>query len=260
MTTLLEYGRQGLPLPFPVIDMHGHLGAYAYTIPDLSAGGMVEVMDRLGVEHILISHMRCMSPHSHHGNAQVLEAMQAYPGRILGYVSFWPQSAEHIRVEAESWLAAGFTGLKLHNSNGFSYTDPAYLPAYAIANERRLPVLFHTWGDAGEFAQIREIAGQYPDLNILLGHSGSANETFYIEAAREYPNMFCETCFSRAPRGMVARLVDAVGVDKVVWGSDGYFYNQAQQIGRVLGAQISDEDKCKILRDNALGILSVIRR
>jgi predicted TIM-barrel fold metal-dependent hydrolase len=54
----------------------------------------------------------------------------------------------------------------------------------------------------------------------------------------------------------VERGVAAIGADKIVWGSDAYCYGLPQQIGKVLGAKISDADKEKILAGNARRILA----
>ena len=129
-----------------VIDMHGHLGRYAFAISDLSPQRLVESMDALGVRAIACSHMRCMSLDVEYGNAEILKAMQACPGRILGYISVYPFDAQRVRRSVRRWVAEGFIGAKLHNlhAEGFPYTDPAYEPAYEIADERGLVLLFHT--------------------------------------------------------------------------------------------------------------------
>lgn len=257
MSHLLDCGRTGDHLPLPeVIDMHGHLGWCDFAIPDTTPAGMVAVMDRIGVRSIVCSHMQCFGPDVIRGNREVLAAMRAFPGRILGYAAFWPSDEAAVRAEVEYCLEAGFTGLKVHNSHGFPYTYPPYAPAYQLADERRLPVLLHTWGDEGVFAEIAELATRYPNTSILLAHAGSANAESYIRMAREHANVFLDTVHSASPRGMIERLVACAGAEKVVWGSDGYFINQSQQIGKVLGAKIPDEAKVRILSGNARGILA----
>ena len=59
----------------------------------------------------------------------------------------------------------------------------------------------------------------------------------------------------RSPRGVVRRLVDAVGAERITWGSDMVFFNIAHQLGKVLGADLSAEDQKKILGGNARRIL-----
>ncbi len=258
MKTLLERAILAESLTdINIIDMHGHLGRICFTIPDIKPSAMIEEMDRIGVRSIVCSSMQCFGTCPERGNAFIYEAMQQFPGRILGYVSTVPGSAEETRRVIEKWLAKGFVGIKLHNSCGIEYDDPVFTPAYEIAQERRLPILFHTWGAVKEFAQIRSIASKYPDAILLMAHAGSENEAEYIRIAKEFPNVFLELALSRSHRGLVRRFVEKVGAEKIVWGSDCYFLSQAQQIGKVVGADITDNDKIKILSKNAQRILNM---
>jgi predicted TIM-barrel fold metal-dependent hydrolase len=259
MSTLLERGRAGERLDdVGIVDMHGHLGRTDFTIPEYRAEDLVRTMDRIGVTTSFCTHVGCLSGLVQQGNDEVLEAMKAHPGRILGYVILWPYSEDWVRAETERCLEAGFQGIKLHSANGFPYDHPAYEPAFAMAAERRMPILLHTWGGK-ELDEIAGMAKRYPEASYLLGHAGAVNEKRYVAMAREADNIHLELCYSMAPRGLVERLVGEAGVDKVVWGSDAVFMNMPQQLGRVLGARLAEEDKRKILSANAKRILSRIR-
>jgi len=240
--------------------MHGHLGPWSFAIPDLSPAGLLATMDRIGVARILVSHTSCISGDVSYGNDVVAAAIAEHPGRIEGYVALFPADAEFVAAETARCLDAGFIGLKLHNCNGFPYTDPAYAPALAVANERRLPVLLHTWGRAEEFRAVRALTEKYADIAWLLAHSGCVNADEYGRIGRECPNVYLDLAYSAAPRGLVKTLVDSAGAEKVIWGSDALFLCMPQQIGRVLGAEIGEEDKLKVLSGNARGILDRVRR
>lgn len=257
MTNLLDYGRTGQRLPLPdITDMHAHLGRFAYAVPRIDPESVVASMDRIGVSRAVCSHLECCAGIDPvRGNEEILAATRAFPGRLLGYVGVWPWESDRVRTEVERYLDAGFVGLKFYNSL-IPYSDPRYSPAYELANARRLPVLFHTWGGAQDFAQIAEIADRYPQASLLLAHAGSANEDQYIRMAQEHPNVFLDTALSFSPRGCVARMATAVGVEKVVWGSDIYCFSQTQQIGKVLGAKLPDEAKAQILSGNANRLLA----
>jgi predicted TIM-barrel fold metal-dependent hydrolase len=260
MTALLDKLRLGEAPDFGILDLHGHVGRYAYPIPDLTAEGLVEVLDRVHVESIVCSHMQCMGRDMAWGNRQVLAYMRACPGRILGYVSLFPSTAAEVRTQTLHWLGEGFTGLKLHDHNGFPYDDAAYLPAFELANERALPVLFHTWGQERQFSAILRVAERFPDMSILLAHGGSQNPDAYIRTALAAPRVFIDTCVSGSRRGLVEYLVEGAGAERIVFGSDCYFYSFTQQLGKILGAKLDDGTKQQILRDNAAAILRRIRR
>jgi predicted TIM-barrel fold metal-dependent hydrolase len=57
---------------------------------------------------------------------------------------------------------------------------------------------------------------------------------------------------------MVEKLVAEAGAENVLFGSDCYFFSMTQQIGKVIGARISDGDKHKILHENAQRLLDRI--
>lgn len=256
MKTLLERGRAGECLAdLNIIDLHGHLGMPGFGVPGLDPASLVAAMDRIGVSKIVVSAMQGWLPQMAERNDVTLQAMRRHPGRILGYAALCPIDADTVRAETERRLAEGFIGLKLHSVNGFPYDDPAYAPAFEMANERRMPVLFHVWGEDASLEEVRRVSQRYPETSLLLAHSGCANEDGYIRTARDCPNVYLDVAFSQSFRGLVARLVEAVGAGKVVWGSDAYFFSETQQIGKVLGARVPDDAKRMILAGNAARIL-----
>jgi predicted TIM-barrel fold metal-dependent hydrolase len=256
MSALWDRVRQGLPVTdIEIIDLHGHIGRCNFATPELTLDVHVATMDRMGVDLAVVSHMQTMSWEMAHANDEVLAAMRAYPGRMLGYISLWPCDAGTVQREMEQRLAQGFTGIKLHRANGFPYTDAAYAPAFALAHERRLPVLLHTWGDDGSFGEVRELSQRYPDAPILMAHAGVMAEAQYIAVAQECPNVYLDPTISRTPRGLWERLVAAVGAEKLTWGSDAVFYSMTPHLGKVGGANITEEAKRLILGGNARRIL-----
>lgn len=259
MNELMKMARLGETLSgLEIIDLHGHLGRVNFAIPDDEAAGVVRTLDRLGVTSIACSAMRCMMPSMatvRAGNDDILAAIRACPGRILGYFALYPESESAVRAEAERCLAAGFMGIKLHNSNGYAYDLPALAPAYEWAHRLHLPVLLHTWGDAASMQQIGRMAQRYPAAVFLLAHTGAGDVQQNVRLIREHANVYGDLAYSRSPRGLVRRLVDEVGADRLVWGSDMIFFNIAHQLGKVLGADLSAEDRARILGGNARRIL-----
>jgi len=261
VSTLLERWRRGENLSdLDIVDIHGHIGRADFAIPDTAASSLVHVMDHIGVAASVISHIRCLSDATEHGNHVTLEAIKRFPGRLFGYCILWPASADIVRTETELCVNNGFSGIKLHSANGFSYDDPAYEPALKIADELHMPVLLHTWGEVDMFRQVRLISGKYPNLNIVMGHSGCLSKDEYCKTARELDNVYLDLCLSRTPLRYVKSMIEGAGEGKVLWGSDGLFINMAHQLGKVMGADLSDGVKRKILSSNARRLLADIRR
>jgi len=236
-----------------IVDMHGHYGKYAkFPIFGGHADDLVEEMDRVGVEKILVSHHSCISTEVVWGNNQVLDGMKRYPGRILGYATCYPVNGDLGIGEVERCLDAGMPGIKLHNSNGFAYTDEKLKPVWEYANERKVPVLLHTWGDVNKLAPILDT---YPDTPVLFGHSGCVNQEMYAEYAKKYPNVYLELCHSGSRYGLVEYFVREVGAERILFGSDAPWMGIQQQLGRILFADITEDEKKTILIENPRRIL-----
>ena len=263
MTSFLSRGRMGEPLAdVDVVDVHGHLGRSRFGVPVTTPASLIAVMDRIGVATSLCSHIHCLYGGPTAGNDEVLGATRDFPGRILGYVHLWPESPEAVRDTAARYLAEpGFVGLKLHNATGHRYTLDAYEPALALANERRMLVLLHTWGRPDEMAEAATLAARYPETAILLAHSGANRaEAEYVRLANEHANVYLDLCMSLVARGLVERLVAGAGIEKVLWGSDAMFLSMTQQIGKVLGARLTDDAKQEVFSANARRLLARIER
>ena len=251
---ICEYVWQRQRLPWQgIVDMHAHYGKWGgFPIWGGDADDMVAEMDRIGVEKIFLSHHACISPETPWGNDQVLDGMRRFPDRILGYAACYPMGDSPPLNEIERCIDAGMRGIKLHNGIGVPYDDERYRPVWQFADERRLPVLLHTWGAMDKYESVFE---QYHRAPILLGHSGSSKPEKYVEYARKYPNVWLELCYSRAPYGVPECFVREVGAERVLFGSDAPWMSMQQQLGRVLFADISDADKRTILVQNPRRIL-----
>lgn len=260
MNRLLGALREGRPVPLPgIVDTHGHLGRYGFGIPETQPEALVAQMDRCGVRSIVVSHMHCMKwdwTSLIWGNEEIHAATKRHPGRVLGYFCVLPTDEKKLREEFALRLSQGFVGIKIHNGNGFNYTHRGYEPLWDLANQAALPILFHTWG-GNELDELARIAERWPRLRPIAAHAGSRNIEAYIALAKTHPNLFLDTCFSRSPRGVVERLVREAGSKKILWGSDAHFYSMSQQLGRVVGANLTEEELTLLLQDNARALFSL---
>jgi predicted TIM-barrel fold metal-dependent hydrolase len=236
-----------------VIDAHGHLGEPPnFTLPESTAASVVRVMDRLGISLSCVSSMPALFGDAARGNRIVAEALHEFPQRFFGYMVADVGYPEMIVPEFERCLQAGFKGVKIWSYGakpGLPYDHPNYRPVFEFANAHHLPVLAHTWG--AELDQLEPAIHAFPNITWLMAHTASSQKEKYIRFGKDYPNVYLELCFSPCPRGLVEELVSEGLADKLIFGSDSTFMSATQQIGRVLFAQISPQDKEKILGQNA---------
>ena len=103
------------------------------------------------------------------------------PRRVRLAANVNPHVHYPIAAELERQLALGAVALKIHPVHGgFPVNARELYPAYAICQERRLPVVFHCGtsnfdGAVNRFADpifVEDVAKDFPDLTIVLAHGG----------------------------------------------------------------------------------------
>lgn len=239
-----------------VIDCHGHLGPWHnFYIPNNGADGMIAVMDRIGVDVVCPCSHACIGPDFVLGNDLAADAMDAYPGRFAPYIGVNPNYDDGVAAEVERCRNRGMQHVKIHNMHGLDYDHDRYKPAFAIANDLGWAVLAHTWGKSTNV--FIKLAETYPKVHFLLAHSGVVHFQTYIDVAKAAQNTYLDLATSQVGYNWVETFVERVGADRVLFGSDIPFIALAPQIGQVLCARISDDDKRKILGLNAKRILGI---
>jgi predicted TIM-barrel fold metal-dependent hydrolase len=257
----LLHGRR--PPGSQVVDAHAHLGGGPnFTIPRSGYDDVVRTMDETGIDVAWIAPLLGCGPDYRVGNRLMAEALRRHPGRFRGLVVVNPNYPTGMSDElARYGELEAVAGVKLHPGfHGYPISGPAYLPVWAYAHERRLPVLLHTWGGTSTSApsQVNGVAGDYPQASFLLGHSGGtwAGHLEAIEVARRWPNVYLETCISRSPFGALEWMVREVGAERVLFGTDQPFIDPRPQLGRVAFAKLTDGEKTAILGGNARRLLA----
>lgn len=239
-----------------VIDAHGHLGNdAAFPLYDDSLESILATMDRIGIDVFCASPHLVLSSYATEGNDIVIAAFRRYPQRIFPYMITDIRRPESVRPELERCLAAGLRAIKIHSQNGPPYSHPNYHTLYQFADWHRLPILAHTEGR--ELHDLESCFAAYTNVSFILAHAGTSEKENYARVARQYPNVYLETCVSPRSRGLIEYFVDQGLADKMLWGSDMTFISAEHQVGRVVFAEIAEADKKKILGSNAERVLGI---
>ncbi len=181
-------------------------------------------------------------------------------GFIEGFCTVNPNDAEKAADELKRAVEElGMKGLKLHPwLQSFSVANPNLLPVMKQAEKLRVPVLFHdgTPPYATPF-QIGHVAELFPGLIVILGHSGLKDLWHNsLAVALNCPRVYLCTC--AAPFLAVLKMVEEIGADRILYGSDARFENPVYMdynLQKIKCLPVSDADKEKILFRTALGIL-----
>ncbi len=260
--SLLEYARTGTPVEeLFICDAHAHMGPYFnFLVNDEgSPGAMVRSMDRLGIDLSIVSPHIAITCDFREGNRHAYEAAEQFPGRILPFVVVNPNfPAAETEAEIARWDAKGILAFKFHASlHGTDTLNDGYTPAYEYANAHSLPILSHSWsGAGGPLKVIETLSGRYPNIQFVNAHSSSGWSVIdaSCELAERFERVWLDLTGSRLVYGGVERMVARVGAERILWGTDSPFIDPRPGLGRMLCADLTDEDKRKILGENARGL------
>jgi predicted TIM-barrel fold metal-dependent hydrolase len=244
-----------------ILDAHAHLGPYnRFFVADPSGEAMLRVMDRCGVSGAIVSSMLAVELDAEAGNAETAALCEAHPSRFAGYVVInpWQEPA----VELERWHGhPSFVGVKLHpDLHEYPLDGLRYGPVWEYAERTSRPVLTHTWAGSqfDDLSHVDRVATEHPRAWILAGHAGVAPSSFgrAIEVARRHPRVLLELCGSHNHGRAITEMVRAVGAAQVVFGSDFPFIDLRMSLGRVLFAELGDEDRAAVLGGTIADVLS----
>lgn len=263
--TIRDQAFQGKPLTPFIIDAHTHMGAYYklgwHQKPDFtSVESVIRVYDEMGVNccvtapHLIIDSMTVEA------NEFAAECAKAFPGRIYGYISVAPFEGMDVLKENLKRFTKdpSFVGMKYLGGYNGDYVEEAYQYAADCANEIGCPILCHTYGGTPKLSVLRDLAEKRPNLNIIAAHQGGGYRQFTLEAAKivnEVPNFHLEICGSLRNELGIEDIVDLVGPDRVIHGTDVINLDARFDFGRVAFSPLSDEVKEKIFAGNFLRLL-----
>jgi predicted TIM-barrel fold metal-dependent hydrolase len=100
-------------------------------------------------------------------------------------------------------------------------TGPIASRMVGLARELGMVVNVHSGSEISHPLGIGALARRFPDVPILMDHMGYREWTAdAIEVARDNPNVFLGTTISAFEPATVARAVEALGPERVIYGSN----------------------------------------
>jgi len=279
-----EYLAQGFSTDCPIIDMHGHWGPFggAY-LPSAPEERMIRTLRRSGVKRIICSAHDALLADPERGNADMQSVIARHPDLIMGYWAVNPNYPALVRSACSMFeKSKGFVGFKfLPDYHAYPLTGELYRPVLEYADMKKLPVLVHTWGGSAYNSpqQVERIAKDFPNVRLLMGHSGYGDWETSVRLARDYANVYLELTavyaahdFAMLPagsgtpaalssclhvNGIIEYMVEQAGSKKILFGTDLPWYSPHYAAGAILFARISDDERRDILYRNAEHLLGL---
>jgi len=199
-----------------LFDAHTHIGGNDPDGYRQEADELLDALDPLGARAVTFP---MHEPDGYAAaNDRVLEAAATAPGRLVAFCRVDPR-ADAV-AEARRCLDAGAAGIKLHpRAEGFTLEEPAVEELFALAHERRLPILVHAGRGIpalGDHAVV--LTRRYPDARLILAHAAVSDLAWIWEEMPEHPNLFVDTAWW-SPGDMMA-MFKLVPSGQIVWASD----------------------------------------
>jgi uncharacterized protein len=213
-----------------LFDAHVHVGR---DIDGMTApfGELVAFLHGSGVERAFAF---CMdepdrTPAFRAPNERTLEAAQRSEGLLIPFVRL--DLAEEPIEEATRCLDRGARGIKLHpRAQGFLLNDERLSPVFALAAERRVPILIHGGRGLPPIADhLRRLHEAYPESQLIIAHAGIADLAALSEAFSERPGVYFDTSVWSALD--LLDIYTRVAPEQILYASD---FPYGQQPGSLL--------------------------
>ena len=248
-----------IPEGTEVFDAHVHLGH--------DIDGMVgvyedleRVNDRYGIQRCFVF---CMDEPDRHpafraANDRTLEHARRSGGRLIPFVRL--DLAEEPIEEATRCLDLGARGIKLHpRSQRFLLNDERLAPVFALAAERRVPILIHGGRGLPPIADnLDRLVEAYPEAQLIIAHGGIADLAELAGYFGGKAGVFFDTSVW-SPIDLLS-LLHLVSPEQIVYASDYPYGQQPSSLlisVRTAGLAGFDEDALRgLLWENANRIAS----
>lgn len=176
---------------------------------------------------------------------------------LLQWVVIDPRQRQTFSQARELLKNKNVLGIKIHShSVCHNYPFQEYADEiFAFANELKTVVLMHPEEDPDAMLKTALLTDKYPDMKLILAHLGSIEHVEAI-ALPKLGNVYTDTSGSASVQNNVLEYaVEKVGAEKILFGTDSY--SCAFQLGRVVFADITEEEKYLILSGNAKRIFGL---
>jgi predicted TIM-barrel fold metal-dependent hydrolase len=200
-----------------VIDCHTHIGRLPGVVGEVfTPEDLCYICEHEGVGRMLVSSASATTVSQQVGTRETVAMVERYGDRLGGMLWINPHDpawAEDVPLAVRH----GFYGVKIHPVlDQYAVSRTALDDVFACAQARGWPILTHTDVDGTPMsaACYEPLIRAYPDVALILAHLRLGA----IPLAKRYDNVFLDTTY--VDPWMVEIGVDALGADKILFGSD----------------------------------------
>ncbi len=190
----------------------------------------------------------------------VAKPLKRWPKLLLGMIQL---NANDVRASLDAinrWLRDGpMLGVYFPGGGpgALACSHRNFHPLVERIAELKGVIMQHTWFITGGKqspgsstpAELAELAAKFPEQKFLCAHAGGEWQRG-IRAVRGSSNILVETSGFDATAGFIEMAVRELGAERVVFGSHLPSRSLGTELGKIIGADISEQSKRLILGEN----------
>lgn len=198
----------------------------------------------------------------------ILKPLKRWPKLLMGMIQI---NANDVRTSLDAldrWLRDGpMLGVYFPGSGpgALTCTHRNFTPLIERIAELKGVIMQHTWFKTGGKqgpgestpSELAELAARFPEQKFLCAHAGGEWQRG-IRAIRDSQNILVETSGFDSTAGFIEMAVRELGAERIVFGSHLPSRSLGTELGKIVGADISEGVKRQILGRNYRNLLRPI--
>lgn len=191
-------------------------------------------------------------------NQSALKLWELYGGFYTPGIHIHPgfvrESCEEVRIMAEKGVK--LIGELVPYLHGWSNReDEGLMEILAAVKNYDMVVSYHSEPDF----HMEKMIEAYPEISFVAAHPGEKPRVEqHIEDMKKYENLYLDLSGTGLHRfGVVKYLIDRVGADRILFGTDYPICNPGMYVAAVRMEEISEQEREKIFHENAEKLLGI---
>jgi hypothetical protein len=241
-----------------IVDIHTHNHNYEILGEGVrfSQEEFIQELDQHNITYAGVSHAFGIETDFVQANETVFDFMGAYPDRILGILALHPAFPKESAALLERGVELGVRAIKLHcELSHIKYCDPRHLALVESLADMGLPIQIHT--GTRHIDDAIGLASAFPQATFICAHTGGFEYKAMLERMKKHENTIADLSGNVYLHHFVEDCVNAIGDERVAFGSDFDFMDPCIMIDMIKTSSISDESKERVLGGNAMRLLRI---
>ncbi|MEQ8189971.1 MAG: amidohydrolase family protein [Candidatus Eremiobacterota bacterium] len=246
-----------------IIDSHVHPGKSIFGY-NLTVKKLIESMDECNIDRAVLCPVKPYKYQLKPENDFIAGEVKKNPEKFTGFCRIDPWLGEKALKEIDRCInELGLKGIFLHPwEECFPVNSTIVYPVMERARKYKIPVMV-SGGHVrvSEPLQIGDIAGEFPDVNIIATSGGQINicgmALYDAEnMLAEHKNVFVETS-GIYRQDFIENMIKKLGSKRVIYGSNAPQMDIKYEILRATTARVSEEEKEDILGNTIAGLTGI---